>query len=62
MPIINVNLLEGRSVEAKRKFAAELTKVTCECFDIPAERVRVILNDMKPENFAVAGVLAADKK
>lgn len=62
MPTINVNLLEGRSIEAKRKYAAEVTKLTCECFEVPAERVRVIFTDMKHENFAIAGVLSADKK
>jgi len=62
MPIVQVNLLEGRTIEAKRKYAAEITKLTCGCFDVPPEKVRVIFNDMKHENFAVAGVLAADKK
>jgi 4-oxalocrotonate tautomerase len=62
MPIIQINLIEGRSVEAKRKFAAEMTKVTCECFDVVPEQVRIIINDMKPENYAIAGTLIVDRK
>jgi len=62
MPSINVNLLEGRTVESKRKYAAEVTKLTCEYLEVPPERVRVIFNEMKHENFAVAGVLSVDKK
>ena len=62
MPTIHVNLLEGRTVEAKRKYAAEVTKLTCECFEVTPEKVRVVFNDMKHENFAIAGVLVADQK
>ena len=61
MPIIKVNLLQGRSTEVKRKYAAELTKLTCECLDVLPESVRIIFNDMAHENFAVAGTLAADR-
>ena len=62
MPIMQVHLFKGRSTEVKRKYAAELTKVTCECLDVPSEKVRIIFNDMAHEDFAVAGVLAADRK
>ncbi|MCL2683928.1 MAG: tautomerase family protein [Synergistaceae bacterium] len=62
MPIIQVNLLQGRSTEAKRKYAAALTKLTCECFDAPPETVRIIFSEMARENYAVAGTLYADAK
>ena len=62
MPIIQVNLLQGRSTEAKRKYAAELTKLTCDCLDAPPESVRIIFSEMAHEDFAVAGVLASDRK
>ena len=62
MPIIQVNLLQGRSTEIKRKYAAELTKLTCECLGTQPEAVRIIFSEMEHENFAVAGVLSSDKK
>jgi len=62
MPVIEVNLLQGRSAEAKRKHAAELTKLTRECFDALPESARIIFSKMARENFAVAGTLAADGK
>ena len=62
MPIIQVNLLQGRSTEVKRKYAAELTNLTCECLDVPSESVRIIFREMAHEDFAVAGILAADRK
>jgi 4-oxalocrotonate tautomerase family enzyme len=54
-------LLQGRSAEAKRKFADEATQVACRCLGVGAEQVRIIFSDMPPENYAVAGVLSADK-
>jgi 4-oxalocrotonate tautomerase len=62
MPIIQVNLLQGRSTETKRKFAAEITRVTCECLSTAPEQVRIIFNDMPLENYSIAGTLAADRK
>ena len=62
MPIIQVNLLQGRSTEVKRKYAAELTKLTCDCLDVAPESVRIIFSEMAREDFAIAGILAADRK
>lgn len=62
MPIIQVNLIEGRSIEQKRKFVEELTAVACSCLDARPEQVRVILNEMPRTNYAIAGTLVADRK
>ena len=62
MPTIHVHLFQGRSIEAKRKYAAEVTKVTCECLNVSPDKVRIIFNDMAPENVAIAGTLVADQK
>ena len=62
MPLIKVNMLQGRSVETKRKYASEMTKITCECLGVKPESVRIIFSEMPPENFAAAGTLYADKK
>ena len=61
MPIIQINLLQGRSTDVKRKYAAELTKLTCEHLAVPPEAVRVIFSEMADDNFAVAGVLHSDR-
>ncbi|MDR2180150.1 MAG: tautomerase family protein [Synergistaceae bacterium] len=62
MPIIQVNLLEGRSTEQKRKAAADMTKVICEDFDVKPEQVRIQFIDMSPANFSIGGTLTIDKK
>ncbi len=60
MPIIQVEILP-RSIELKRKLAKELTKTTCDILKCPDEAVRVIIREMKPENYATAGTLQIDK-
>jgi 4-oxalocrotonate tautomerase len=60
MPIIQVNLLQGRTTEAKRKFALGVTQLACDCFGVKASQVRVILNEMSRDNYAIAGHLVAD--
>ncbi len=62
MPIVQVHMLEGRDLEKKRLLAKKLTDVIMEVCGSPADQVRVILTDMPHENYAVGGVLKADKK
>ena len=62
MPIIQVQLLEGRSIEQKRRFAEEVTAVACSCLNTLPEQVSIILNEMPASNFAIAGTLMADKQ
>jgi 4-oxalocrotonate tautomerase len=60
MPIIQVELLEGRAIEAKRAFAADVTQAAAKHFSVTPDRVRIIFRDMPKENYAVAGVLSSD--
>jgi 4-oxalocrotonate tautomerase len=62
MPIIQVNLLEGRTIDQKRKLVANMTDAVAKSLDVKPEDVRIILRDMSRHDYAVAGVLAADKK
>lgn len=62
MPIIEVNLLEGRSADARRSFADKVTKLACEDFDVKPEQVRVIFREMPLDCYAIAGELVADRR
>lgn len=62
MPVIQVNILAGRSVEVKRKFASDLTALVCQDLGSRPEQVRIIFNEMPHENYAIAGTLVADKE
>ena len=56
MPVIDITLLEGRSPEKKRDLIREVTDATVRALDTPPESVRVILREIPPTHFAVAGV------
>jgi 4-oxalocrotonate tautomerase len=61
IPIIQIELLEGRTIEQKRALVERVTQAVCETVNAPAEAVSVIIREMKRENYAKAGKLAADK-
>jgi 4-oxalocrotonate tautomerase len=61
MPIIEVNLLEGRSPEAKERLILALTQAAIDAIGAPRASVRVILREMEPAHFAVGGVSIAAK-
>lgn len=55
MPIVHVHLLEGRSAECKAELIGALTDACCRTLGSKPEAVRVILEEMKPENFGKGG-------
>ncbi|MFH0848420.1 MAG: tautomerase family protein [archaeon] len=61
MPTIIIELLEGRTVEQKRKLAEAITKDVCEILDMSKEFVTIIYHDSKYHDLAKAGVLASDR-
>ena len=60
MPIIHVDLLEGRSVEVKRAYVKAMTDCTVEILKCSPDAVTIILSDMRTENYAKAGKLKID--
>lgn len=62
MPIIHVNMLEGRTLEQKRKLVSSMTEAVVKSLDVKPEAVRIVLHDLPKQNIAVAGVLQSDKK
>ncbi len=56
MPVIQVTMLEGRTPEQKRDFMERLTTAAVEALGSKPESVRVIFNEVGPDNFGVAGV------
>lgn len=61
MPIVQVNMLQGRSVEQKRKLAKGITNAVVEALSVKPEQVRVMIHEMGPDDFAVGGATAAER-
>lgn len=62
MPILQVEILKGRTMEQKREMVRKVTDAVTETLNCPKEAVRIIIREMEFENFAKAGILKADSK
>jgi 4-oxalocrotonate tautomerase len=61
MPIVQIELIEGRTVEQKRVLAEKVTKAIVESLNCPETAVSIIMRDMRTDNYAKAGKLWCDK-
>ncbi|MEZ5477732.1 MAG: tautomerase family protein [Thiolinea sp.] len=55
MPIIEMHLMEGRSAEQKSKAAVAVTRAISEALDVNPDSVRIIIHELRDEEFYVAG-------
>ena len=62
MPIIQVHLFEGKTLDQKRALVANMTDAVVKSLNCAPDAVRIILQEMAKQDHAVAGVLTADKK
>lgn len=60
MPIVQINMLKGRTLEQKRELVKKVTAVLGETIGTPPHKVRIILNDMEHDMYAIAGQLHVD--
>ena len=61
MPVITVEMLEGRTQEQKRALAAALTDAFLETCGSRREAVYVIIREVPKEHWAVGGTLHSDR-
>ena len=61
MPVVNIKIREGRSVEQKRALAKKVTEALVESIGARPEAVTISIEDIKRENMASGGVLYTDK-
>jgi 4-oxalocrotonate tautomerase len=62
MPLIQVTMLKGRTVEQKRKLAERLTQAMVEEANAAKEAVTITIIEVTREDYASGGVLMADRK
>jgi len=61
MPILRLEMHPGRTVDQKRAFVREVTRVAVETLSCPSESVDVVINEIAREDWGKAGKLIADK-
>lgn len=55
MPIVQIQLLEGRSTDQKREIIYEVTETLSKVADVPKERIRVIIQEIPLEHWGING-------
>jgi 4-oxalocrotonate tautomerase len=61
MPIIQFNLMEGRTAEQKKRLAEKVTDTVVEVLGVKRETVRILIHEMGPHDFSVGGVTQAER-
>jgi len=60
MPVIQITMSQGRSVEQKRELIQVLTKETARIMKTRDEKIRILIYEVSKENWGNAGVLGTD--
>lgn len=61
MPRVTVQLIEGRTIEQKRKMVEEITDVICRNCNVTEKAVTIVFQDMLKHDFARNGKLVCDE-
>jgi 4-oxalocrotonate tautomerase len=55
MPIIQLNIAEGRTVAQKVAAMGAITDAVVRTLDVRPDQVRILINEVSPDNFSIAG-------
>ena len=55
MPVVTINMIEGRSLEKKHALIREVTDAVEKTLEAPRQSIRVIIQEVPPEHWGVAG-------
>jgi 4-oxalocrotonate tautomerase len=61
MPIVSITMLKGRTPEQKSRLLKDVTEAIHRAIDTPKDNVRIVLNEVEPENIAIAGVPVSER-
>ena len=61
MPVINVEMWEGRTHQQKKELVEVLSKETARIVGCDVSSVYVIISDVKKENWGAGGILCSEK-
>ncbi len=60
MPLIQINILEGRTSEQKNDLLKAVTFAVHESLEAPLQTIRVWIQELPQTEYMIGGVLAAD--
>jgi 4-oxalocrotonate tautomerase len=53
MPMINVQMIRGRTPAQKRALIKELSEAAIRTLEVPEQAIRIILTEVEPEHWGV---------
>ena len=62
MPTYHIEMMEGRTIEQKKKLVEEITRVTVEVLGSAPESVDILITDVKREYWATGGKLWSEPR
>ena len=62
LPIIQITMSKGRTVEQKRELVSVITEESARILKTRNENIRILIYEVEGENWADAGVLGLDMK
>lgn len=60
MPLVTIQVDEGKTIEQKRGVVRDVTDAICKNFNVPLQAVSIHIHEGKKENRAKGGKLAID--
>jgi len=61
MPLVKIELIEGRSSETREILIKKVTDAVAETLEIPVNKVWVVIEEVKKDNWGVGGVPLSKK-
>jgi 4-oxalocrotonate tautomerase len=61
MPVVIVNMWDGRTIDQKKVLVEGIT-ATFGKIGVPADAVQIVINDIPKHNWGIAGKLASESK
>ena len=59
MPIVKIDMWNGRDKDAKKKLIQSVSKAVSESLNIPIEHVHIVINDVSKDNWELKGEQAS---
>ena len=60
MPILQLKMHPGRTIEQKKAFVREATRIAAETLVCPPESVEILITEIPKDAWATAGTLKSD--
>ncbi|MDF2636199.1 MAG: 4-oxalocrotonate tautomerase family enzyme [Pelosinus sp.] len=61
MPIVQIDMIEGRTTEQKREMVKKVTEAIMQTANCPADAITIVIREAAKQHIAKAGILMSDK-